>query len=379
MHQAAFDALGIEAHYALWETQPAMLAERISSLRSSEVLGANVTIPFKEDVVPFVDECDPLAMRIGAINTVVNQNGRLVGYNTDAPGFIQALAGFVSPPFDAQGKRAAILGTGGAARAAAVALLENGIDELALLGRTESHVTALVHHLQTLFIEAQELSTRGEGDHKGPLPTSTSSPLIEAQGVPNSTEGDHKGPLPTSTSSPALTMTPSHSPHGFGIIVRAGEAEVESGDPCGCPGEEWGRSLSLHENVPVGELLVQGPSNGTTHIHGLSLGSAEANTFLSNADLVVNATSVGLKAGDTTLLFDINVLPTRALVMDMIFNPPLTPFLRVARVRGCRILNGLSMLLYQGALSFELWTGHPAPIEIMQAALGLEKGEAYNV
>ena len=124
MHQAAFDALGIEAHYVLWETQPAMLAERIASLRSSEVLGANVTIPFKEDVVPFVDECDPLAMRIGAINTVVNQNGRLVGYNTDAPGFIQALAGFVSPPFDAQGKRAAILGTGGAARAAAVALLE---------------------------------------------------------------------------------------------------------------------------------------------------------------------------------------------------------------------------------------------------------------
>ncbi len=246
MHQAAFDALGIEAYYALWETQPAMLAERIASLRSSEILGANVTIPFKEDVVPFVDECDPLAMRIGAINTVVNQNGLLVGYNTDAPGFIQALAGFVSPPFDAQGKRAAILGTGGAARAAAVALLENGIEEL-------------------------------------------------------------------------------------------------------------------------------------THIHGLSLGSAEANTFLSSADLVVNATPVGLKAGDTTLLFDINVLPTRALVMDMIFNPPLTPFLRAARARGCHILNGLSMLLYQGALSFELWTGHPAPVEIMQAALGLEKGEAYYV
>jgi shikimate dehydrogenase len=278
MHQAAFDALGIEAYYALWETQPAMLAERIASLRSSEVLGANVTIPFKEDVVPFVDECDPLAMRIGAINTVVNQNGRLVGYNTDAPGFIQALAGFVSPPFDAQGKRAAILGTGGAARAAAVALLENGIEELALLGRSEKHVTALVHHLQTL--------------------------LVEGQGI-------------------------------------------------------------FSSKIP--------------RINGFLLGSAEANTFLSNADLVVNATPVGLKASDTTLLFDINVLPTRALVMDMIFNPPLTPFLSAARACGCRILNGLSMLLYQGALSFELWTGHPAPVEIMQAALGLEKGKAYYV
>lgn len=272
MHQAAFDALGIEARYALWETEPAMLAERIASLRSSEVLGANVTIPFKEDAMPFVDECDPLAMRIGAINTVVNQNGCLVGYNTDAPGFIQALARFVSPPFDAQGKRAAILGTGGAARAAAMALLENGIDELALLGRTGSHLTALVHHLQTLVVEGQRMP-----------------------------------------------------------------------------------------------------------IHGLSLGSTEANIFLSNADLVVNATPVGLKAGDTRLLFDINLLPTRTLVMDMIFNPPLTPFLLVARAHGCRILNGLSMLLYQGALSFELWTGHPAPVEIMRAALGLEKGEAYYV
>ena len=341
MHQAAFDALGIEAHYALWETQPAMLAERMASLRSSEVLGANVTIPFKEDVVPFIDECDPRAMRIGAINTVVNQNGRLVGYNTDAPGFIQALAGFVSPPFDARGKRAAILGTGGAARAAAVALLENGIGELALLGRTESHLTALVHHLQTLVIERQGVANSDAGGHKGPHPITTSSQLMEAQGAPKPTEGDHKGPHPTSTSSPASTAT---------------------------------------ENVPGGEcMLVPEVSNRTTHIHGLSLGSAEADIFLSNADVVVNATPVGLKAGDATLLFDINVLPTRALVMDMIFNPPLTPFLCVAQARGCRVLNGLSMLLYQGALSFELWTGHSAPIEVMRTALGLEKGEAYYV
>ena len=59
--------------------------------------------------------------------------------------------------------------------------------------------------------------------------------------------------------------------------------------------------------------------------------------------------------------------------MDMIYNPPLTPLQRIARAHGCKVLNGLSMLLYQGALAFELWTGCPAPIQVMQKALGLVK------
>jgi shikimate dehydrogenase len=267
MHQAAFDALGVEARYVLWETRPERLAERIVSLRSAGMLGANVTIPYKEDVVPLIDECDPGAARIGAINTIVNRGGRLVGYNTDAPGFIRALTGFAAHPFDCRGKTAVILGTGGAARAAAVALLENKVDELILLGRTVEHLNGLLHHLRAL-----------------------------------------------------TTMT-----------------------------------------------------RGTARMHGAILGSPEANRLLATADLVVNATPVGLKADDTTLLLDINILPTTSLVMDMIFNPPLTPFLRAAQARGCRALNGLSMLLYQGALAFELWTGRHAPIGVMRKALGLAK------
>jgi shikimate dehydrogenase len=82
MQQAAFDAFGIEARYALWETPPDRLAERIASLRTPDKLGANVTIPYKEDVVRLVDESDSLAARIGAINTIVNRGGRLVGYNS---------------------------------------------------------------------------------------------------------------------------------------------------------------------------------------------------------------------------------------------------------------------------------------------------------
>ena len=76
---------------------------------------------------------------------------------------------------------------------------------------------------------------------------------------------------------------------------------------------------------------------------------------------------------DSKLLIDVDVLPITALVMDMIFNPSFTLLLRTARAHGCQVLNGLSMLLYQGALAFELWTGRPAPIEIMQKAIGLAK------
>ncbi len=265
MQQAAFDALGIEAHYALWETQPDRLAKRIASLRFAEMWGANVTIPYKEHVVSLVDECDPLAARIGAINTIVNRDGRLVGYNTDAPGFTRALIEFAE--FDCPGKKVVILGTGGAARAAAVGLLENGVGEVTLLGRNEKHIQNLLHHLRTLTNEKY----------------------------------------------------------------------------------------------------------GTTRVYGAMLGSPEASGFLSAADLVVNATPIGLKADDSTLLLDVTMLPTTALVMDMIFNPPLTPLLLAAQAHGCQLLNGLSMLLYQGALAFELWTDRPAPIEVMRKALGLAK------
>jgi shikimate dehydrogenase len=267
MQQAAFDELHIEANYVLWETPQDQLADKIASLRSSAMLGANITIPYKEDVVQLVDECDPFAARIGAINTIVNRDGRLFGYNTDAPGFIAALIEFDTFPFGCAGKKAVIFGTGGAARAAAVGLLEKGVGEVVLLGRTEAHLQNTLHHLSIV-------------------------------------------------------------------------------------------SVKFHK---------------TTYIKGALFGDPTVTESLSNADLVVNATPVGLKADDLTLSIDVNALPITTLVMDMIFNPPLTPLLRAARAHGCQVLNGLSMLLFQGALAFELWTGRPAPIQVMQKALGFAK------
>jgi shikimate dehydrogenase len=266
MQQAAFDASGIAARYTLWETPPADLAARVASLRAPEMLGANVTIPHKTAALEYVDDCDPLAARVGAINTIVNRDGRLVGYNTDVGGLMQALAANKGHPFHGPGKNAIILGTGGAARGAAVALLGSGVAELVVLGRNAAHLRSFVEHLQA--------ATRGS-------------------------------------------------------------------------------SASV-----------------TTHLHAATLGSPEVNQLLARADLLVNATSVGLHENDEWILIDIDCLSSDALVMDMIFNPPTTPLLRAALARGCAVMNGLSMLLYQGALAFEVWTGQAAPLEVMRQALG---------
>ncbi|MDP2948076.1 MAG: shikimate dehydrogenase, partial [Chloroflexota bacterium] len=89
--QAALDHCRIDARYEAWETEREDLARRIRGMREPDCLGANVTVPYKEDVIPLLDELDPLAERIGAVNTIVNRQGRLYGYNTDLTGFDRAL------------------------------------------------------------------------------------------------------------------------------------------------------------------------------------------------------------------------------------------------------------------------------------------------
>lgn len=260
MHNAAFAALGIEAHYDLWETPPDELAARVASLRAPGMYGANVTIPHKEAIPSLLDEVDPQAARIGAVNTIVNRDGRLIGYNTDAPGFLSALLEGASPGFNLRDKRVVLLGNGGAARGAASALLECYVDALTIVGRTETHIEALLARLRQI-------------------------------------------------------------------------------------------------------------TNNSTVLQGAMFGSREAQRALEQADVLVNTTSVGLQAGDETLLIRAELLAPTALVMDMVYNRAQTPLLRTAAERGCMVLNGLSMLLYQGALAFELWTGRDAPLDTMRAAL----------
>ena len=259
MHNAAFQALGIEARYDLWETPAAQLEARLQSLRAPEVYGANVTIPHKEAVLPWLDEIDAQARRIGAVNTIVNRAGRLLGYNTDAPGFLRALHETAGAAFTLQGKQVTLLGNGGAARGAAIALLDSQVRSLTILGRNAAHIEMLLTHLRQ--------------------------------------------------------------------------------------------------------------DAGAGNLNGALLGATEARRFLAQTDVLVNTTSVGLKEHDETLLIEPGQLKAGALVMDMVYTRPQTPILRAAQERGCLISNGLPMLLYQGTLAFELWTGCDAPVEIMRNAL----------
>ncbi|GAC1382819.1 MAG: shikimate dehydrogenase [Ktedonobacteraceae bacterium] len=284
--QAAFDALGIPAHYELWQTAATELPTRVASLLAPQYLGANITIPYKQAVLPFLDVVDPLAARIGAVNTIVQRDEYLYGYNTDAPGLLQALAEHGigtqfenvnltstkgSTTFHAgnssvslKGYTAVLLGAGGAARSAAFALVHAALDRLIIVNRN--------------LERAQKLA-----------------------------------------------------------------ADVQQNSSC--------QVFSLNNSD---FLIPHSPS------------------------LIINATAIGMHSADSSKnTEDMTPLPTKVLtrfaadtfIFDMVYNPTQTKLLCQARALGLRTGNGLSMLLHQGALAFTLWTGQPAPLEVMRAAL----------
>ena len=148
LFQTAFDAGGIEARYEAWPTPLEELEERVAGLRADDVLGANITIPHKEAVVALVDRLDERAERIGAVNTIANEGGQLVGYNTDVAGFARALRD--DARFDPKGKQTAIIGAGGAARAVALALIEGGASLIYVTGRSPRRIDKLVVDLRGL-------------------------------------------------------------------------------------------------------------------------------------------------------------------------------------------------------------------------------------
>ncbi len=143
--QAAFNHYGLDARYLAWETPPDALAAEVAKLRGGDFIGANVTIPHKQAVMALLDEVDPLAAAIGAVNTIVKRGGRLVGYNTDAHGFMRALK--EDAAFEPSGRRALLLGAGGAARAAAFALCQEGAASLVIANRTLERAEALAMDL----------------------------------------------------------------------------------------------------------------------------------------------------------------------------------------------------------------------------------------
>ncbi|MFH1387112.1 MAG: shikimate dehydrogenase [bacterium] len=149
MHNAAYKKLGLDYEYIPFDLSPSDLADAIPGLRALHMAGFNVTIPHKEAILSLIDEVTDLAKVIGAVNTVKNQDGRLIGYNTDGPGFIDSLK--EDAGFDPKGKNAVVLGAGGASRAVSTVLAENKVKTLFISDVAKEKAANLAEYLADYF------------------------------------------------------------------------------------------------------------------------------------------------------------------------------------------------------------------------------------
>ena len=247
IHNRAFEATHTNGVYLAWEIEGTDLAETVANIRRYQMFGINLSMPYKEQVIPYLDQLSEEARLIGAVNTVVNREGTLIGYNTDGKGFFKSL-----PSFKISGKRMVLLGAGGAAKAILAQAILDGVSQVSVFVRSAS-------------IE----KTR---------------PYLEK--LQNET--------------------------GFKVDLFALE--------------------------DVSELQAR----------------------ITDSDLLVNATSVGMDGVSLPIPRNI-VLSENLLVADVIYQPFETPFLKWARNQGNHAVNGLGMLLYQAAEAFQLWTGKEMP------------------
>jgi shikimate dehydrogenase len=262
MQQAAFDSAGIDARYELWDRAPIALADAIDEVRGDDFLGANVTIPHKERVVPMIDKLTEEAQQTGAVNTLTREGRRLVGHNTDVPGFVAALDKLVGR--QKMPRQAVVLGAGGGARAVVYGLIRAGFQRVIVFNR----------HLH-----------RGEG------------------------------------------------------LVRHFARSAAHMDL---------KAMPWHESIIESELA--------------------------KTKVLINATSIGL-ASDVSPV-PAEVLTGDLLVLDLIYNR--TRLLRDAEAAGANAMDGEIMLLHQGAAAFALWTGQPAPLEVMSQALSEARAEGVQ-
>lgn len=264
MHNAALENLGVKERYGRFQIGADELRTGLELIRCLNFIGINLTLPHKTTALPLMDEVDDAARKSGAINTVLVEGEKLLGFNTDGPGFLHAIRSEFS--VDLRDLRVLLLGAGGGAgRAIAMQCARENCERLVLVNRTLEKAQDLAKELAPYFSGSRVLG-----------------PVARLQAIP------------------------------------------------------WDET----------SLRFQ----------------------LANTDLVVNATSVGMKRSDPRLLAA-SLLAPHLMVYDTIYTPMRTPLLAAAADAGALGANGLSMLLHQGALSFEIWFGRKAPLDVMRAAL----------
>jgi shikimate dehydrogenase len=253
IHNAAFNHLELDFVFLAFRVKAADLENAICGMHGLGIHGLNVTMPHKSTVTAYLDELDPAVQFLGSTNTILNEDGKLSGFNTDGVGALKALRG---NGVKLSEKKVLLLGAGGAAKAIAFALAQEA-EELVVLNRATE--------------KAEELAER-------------------------------------------LTRT-------------------------------------------LGKKVVGG---------ALSPDAMAEN--LQDSDVLINATSVGMhpKADQSIVLS--HLLRSDLIVMDIIYNPVETKLAKAAKAAGAKVVSGVEMLIYQGAASFEIWTGQSAPIEVMRKA-----------
>lgn len=263
LHNTAFKALGVDADYQRFPLKEDEIGDFFLKLREKDcpIFGLNVTVPYKEKVIQYMDSMHPFAQKVMAVNTIViSKDRKLHGFNTDGPGFLAHLAEL---GIGTKGKRVAILGAGGTARAivAALCLIPERPESIRIYNRTKEKADYLITDLQGRM----------------------NMDIV-------------------------------------GSVAAIDDLNVEL------------------------------------------------------ADLLINTTSLGLKADDPCLI-DEGLLHADMSVYDVVYNPSETKLLQLARQKGAKTANGLGMLFYQGVLAFQHWADIELDPEIksrMRAALEME-------
>lgn len=251
MHNTAFRKLGLDYAYLAFDIEEGNLQEGINAMRTFNAKGFNITMPLKERVIDYLDEISDDARIIGSINTVLNNRGKLIGYNTDGRGFVKALEESKVQYLD---KKIVIIGAGGAGKAVGIQLAYEGAKEIILMNRT--------------FDKAKKIADR------------------------------------------------------------------------------------IHENIP------------TSKARALPLDESILKEELKDSHIFINCTPVGMKDSiDQSLVTDKSTLHKDLFVVDIIYDPLKTKLLTIAEEVGCKTMNGIGMMIYQGALAFKIWTGEEMPIE----------------
>ncbi|OOE05003.1 shikimate dehydrogenase [Anoxybacillus kestanbolensis] len=158
MHNDAFQSLHIDAHYHAFHVEPHMLKEAVEGLKALQCAGFNVTIPHKTAVMEYMDELDETAKQMGAVNTVVNENGKWVGYNTDGEGFVRALCEQMN--IELSGARILIIGAGGAARGIYFTLLKHEAAAIDVCNRTMEKAEAFIQKERSAVYSLEQAEER---------------------------------------------------------------------------------------------------------------------------------------------------------------------------------------------------------------------------